>query len=571
MHNINLCNKLLNSLLLDVIIFLYTLYKKGDSFVKHQITSGDGFAINSRKPRSKYAKRRKKPKKLINIIFSQKTTIILLLLLQFVQIFIMFTILNENYNYLSVLFTTLGIIVAIYIVNTDRQPAYKIAWIVPLLIFPVFTTILYLILTNQPYKRKVSNAYVQKNLDTRCYLPEDIELSKKIKEEDPELYRIIRYLDDSAGFPAYGCEDVTYFPLGEDKFAAMLTELRKAEKFIFMEYFIVDDGEMWGEIVDILIEKAFAGVEVRLIVDGMGSQFTMPMKDKKAIEKAGGKVLIFNKFRPMMSTIQNNRDHRKILVVDGNVGFTGGVNIADEYINRLIRFGHWKDTAIMIRGQAVWNLTMMILQMWEVISHETTDYEKYRPTPSDENTTSQGIIVPYSDTPLDSEKIGRMVYMTMINTAKNYLYITTPYFIPDNEILTSLELAAKSGVDVRIITPHIPDKWYIQCLTRSYYMELLNMGVRVYEYVPGFIHAKNCLSDDKRAVVGTINFDYRSLYLHFEDAAFMQDTACIPDIKADFEDLFKNKCHRITHEDVRQLSFASRFMSVILRIFAPML
>ena len=539
--------------------------------MKTRYVSEDGFAINSKKPRSKYSKRRKKPKKLINIIFSQKTTIILMLLLQFVQIFVMFTILNENYNYLSILFSTLGIGVAIYIVNTDRNPAYKLAWIVPLLIFPVFTSILYLILANQPYKRKVSNAYVKKNLDTRCYLPEDTELTEKIKTQDPELYRLVRYLDDSAGFPAYGCEDVTYFPLGEDKFASMVTEMRKAEKFIFMEYFIVDDGEMWGEILDILVEKASAGVEVRLIVDGMGSQFTMPAKDKKAIENAGGRVIIFNKFRPMISTIQNNRDHRKILVIDGNVGFTGGVNIADEYINRLIRFGHWKDTAIMIRGQAVWNLTMMVLQMWEVITHESTDYEKYRPSLSYENTSSQGIIVPYSDTPLDSEKIGRMVYMSMINTSKKYLYISTPYFIPDNEILTSLELAAKSGVDVRIITPHIPDKWYIQCITRSYYIELLNMGVKVYEYVPGFIHAKNCLSDDKRAVVGTINFDYRSLYLHFEDAAFMQDTACIPDIKEDFDDLFENKCHRITYDDVRRLSFASRFMSVILRIFAPLL
>ena len=533
----------------------------------------DDFAINSKKPKpkSKYAKRRKKPKTLFSILFSQKTTIILLLLLQFVQIFIMFTILNENYNYLSILFTTLGIGVAIYIVNTDRNPAYKLAWIVPLLIFPVFTSILYLILTNQPYKRKVSNAYVQKNLDTRCYLPEDEELTKAIEKNDPELYRLIRYLDDSAGFPAYGCEDISYFPLGEDKFAAMTAEMRKAEKFIFMEYFIVDDGEMWGEILDILIEKAFAGVEVRLIVDGMGSQFTMPAKDIKAIEKAGGRVLIFNRFRPMMSTIQNNRDHRKILVIDGNVGFTGGINIADEYINRLIRFGHWKDTAIMIKGQAVWNLTMMILQMWEVISHETTDYDKYRPDVPEEKPETQGIIVPYSDTPLDSEKVGRMVYMTMINTAKKYVYITTPYFIPDNEILVSLELAAKSGIDVRIITPHIPDKWYIQCITRSYYLELLNMGVKVYEYVPGFIHAKTCLADDKRAVVGTINFDYRSLYLHFEDAAFMQDTACIPAIKADIDDLLETKCHRITYDDIRNLSFISRFASVILRIFAPML
>ncbi len=552
-------------------MYLIILLYKGGTTMKTRNVPEDGFVINTKKTRSKYAKRRKKPKTLINIIFSQKTTIILLLLLQFVQIFIVFTILNDNYKYLSVLFSTLGIGVAIYIVNTDRNPAYKLAWIVPLLIFPVFTAILYLILTNQPYKRKVSDAYVQKNLDTRYLLPEDEELTKKVKTADPELYRLLRYLDDAAGFPAYGCDDVTYFPLGEDKFAAMLTEMRKAEKFIFMEYFIVDDGEMWGEILDILLEKAFAGVEVRLIVDGMGSQFTMPAKDIKAIEKAGGRVLIFNKFRPMISTIQNNRDHRKILVIDGNVGFTGGVNIADEYINRLIRFGHWKDTAIMIRGEAVWNLTMMIIQMWEVISHETTEYDRYRPTVPDKKPEAKGIIAPYSDTPLDSEKIGRMVYMTMINTAKEYVYITTPYFIPDNEILTSLELAAKSGIDVRIITPHIPDKWYIQCMTRSYYRELLNMGVKVYEYVPGFIHAKTCLADDKRAVVGTINFDYRSLYLHFEDAAFMQDTPCIPDIRRDLDDLFENKCHLITYKDIRELSFISRFASVILRIFAPML
>lgn len=552
-------------------ILIILISSKGGISLKNRYISEDGFAINSKKPRSKYAKRRKKPKKLINIIFSQKTTIILLLLLQFLQIFLAFTFLSENYSYLSVFFSTLGIGVAIYIVNTDRNPAYKLAWIVPLLIFPVFTTILYIILSNQPYKRKVSNAYVLKNLDTRDYLPEDTELTDNIKKNDPELYRIVRYLDDSAGFPAYGCEDITYFPLGENKFEAMVREMKKAEKFIFMEYFIVDDGEMWGEILDILLEKAFAGVEVKLIVDGMGSQFTMPARDIKAIEKAGGRVLIFNRFRPMISTIQNNRDHRKILVIDGNVGFTGGVNIADEYINRLIRFGHWKDTAVMLKGQAVWNLTMMFIQMWEVISKESISYNDYRPSVPDSKPNTQGIIVPYSDTPLDSEKIGRMVYMSIMNTAKKYLYITTPYFIPDNEILCALELAAKSGVDVRIVTPHIPDKWYIQCLTRSYYLELLNMGVKVYEYVPGFIHAKTCLSDDKRAVVGTINFDYRSLYLHFEDACFMQDTACIPDIKADFIDLFNNKCHRITYEDLRNLSFASRFCSVILRIFAPML
>ena len=524
--------------------------------------------LKERKQREPY---KRKPKTLLNVIFSQKATIILLLVLQFVLIFITFTQLSEHYTYIHVVFSTIAIVLAISILNTNENPAYKLTWIIPMLVLPVFTTVVYILLKNQPGTRKVRNAYAKKCANTRAFLPTDKEVMKAVKEEDSTLYKLCTYIDDRAGYPAYRCEGAEYYPLGEYKFEAMIRELKKAEDFIFMEYFIVDEGEMWSQIMEILLEKVKAGVEIRFLCDGMGSQFTLPSKDLKKLRKNGIKCLIFNKFHPMMSTIQNNRDHRKILVVDGKVAFNGGINLADEYINRRIRFGHWKDTAVMIKGEAVWNYTMMFLQMWEVISGDTAQYDMYRPKSTGEVRRCKGYVIPYSDSPLDDEDVGKLVYMDMINNAQDYVYITTPYFIPDNEMMTALELAAKSGVDVRIITPHIPDKWYIHCITKSYYRDLLAIGVKVYEYTPGFIHAKNFLSDDKKAVVGTINLDYRSLYLHFECATYMYDTECIKDIRADFNDLFENKCHMITAEDCRKISFFSRFASIILRMFAPLL
>ncbi len=529
--------------------------------------------MNEKQDNISNKKRHKKPKRLIQIIFSQKATIILLLALQFLLIFLTFTSLSEQYTYLHVLFSTISMVLAISLLNTNENPAYKLAWIVPLLAVPVFTTVLYLMLSNQPGTRKVKNKYAKKCANTRAFLTTDQKLMSRLKSDDPELYKLARYVDICGGYPTYEGQSAEYFPLGDDKYPAMIRELKKAESFIFIEYFIVDDGEMWGEIMDILIEKSNSGVEVRFLCDGMGSQFTLPSRDLKALRQNGVKCLIFNKFRPMISTILNNRDHRKILVVDGKVAFNGGVNIADEYINRIERFGHWKDNAVMIRGEAVWNFTMMFLQMWEVISGDNAQYDMYRLKKSDsgDSLPKKGYVIPYADSPLDNEEVGKFVYIDMINTAKDYIYITTPYFIPDNELMTALEMAAKSGIDVRVITPHIPDKWYIHCITKSYYRDLLAIGVKVYEYDPGFIHAKTFLSDDKKAIVGTINLDYRSLYLHFECATYMYGMDCIKDIRADFDDLFANKCHLVTPEEVRNISFGSRFASVLLRIFAPLL
>lgn len=398
---------------------------------------------------------KKKPKKLINMIFSQKTTIILLLALQLIFIFIIFQSFAVHYAYLHIVFSTVAIVLAIYILNSSENPAYKLAWIVPLVIVPIFTVVLYILFKNQFSTRKVRNLYAKKSANTRPFLKTNKQIMSYLHESEPDFYKLANYVDKSGGYPVCGNTEVTYFPLGEDKYKAMLEELQKAQEFIFMEYFIIDDGEMWREIVKILLEKAKAGVEVRLLYDGMGSQFTLPFRYKKKLTDQGVKCLVFNPFRPMLSTIQNNRDHRKILVVDGNVAFNGGVNIADEYINRKERFGHWKDTAVMLKGDGVWNFTMMFLQMWEVISGDKTEYNMYRPTVK--NVVNNGYVIPYGDSPLDDENVGELVYMDMINNAKDYIYISTPYLIPDNEMLTVLGYAAKSGVDVRIITPEIPD------------------------------------------------------------------------------------------------------------------
>ena len=342
---------------------------------------------------------KKKPKKLINMIFSQKTTIILLLALQLIFIFIIFQSFAVHYAYLHIVFSTVAIVLAIYILNSSENPAYKLAWIVPLVIVPIFTVVLYILLKNQFSTRKVRNLYAKESANTRPFLKTNEQIMSYLHESEPDFYKLANYVDKSGGYPVCGNTEVTYFPLGEDKYKAMLEELQKAQEFIFMEYFIIDYGEMWREIVKILLEKAKAGVEVRLLYDGMGSQFTLPFRYKKKLTDQGVKCLVFNPFRPMLSTIQNNRDHRKILVIDGNVAFNGGVNIADEYINRKERFGHWKDTAVMLKGDGVWNFTMMFLQMWEVISGDKTEYNMYRPTVK--NVVNNGYVIPYGDSPLD--------------------------------------------------------------------------------------------------------------------------------------------------------------------------
>ena len=510
---------------------------------------------------------KKKPKKLIRIAFSKKTTIILLLLIQFTLILLTFTTLSWMSTYVRIIFSMLSVFLGFVIINTNENPAYKLAWIVPLIAVPVFTSVLYLILNNQYSSRRLKTKYAKKCEETKKYLKTERTLLSDIAKEDRDFEKMVRYIDHYGGYPAYRNSEAVYLPFGETKFAVMLEELRKAKKFIFMEYFIIDDGKMWQAVVDILLEKVTQGVEVRLIYDGMGSQFTLPFRYKQKMAEKGIKTLVFNPFRPMISSVQNNRDHRKILVVDGNVGITGGVNIADEYINQKNRFGHWKDTAIMLKGAAVQSFTLMFLQMWNM-TEEKPSWEECRLSfPAD---SSDGFVMPYCDAPLDGEKVGECVYMDMLYRSISYIHIMTPYLILDNELEAALKYAAMRGVEVKIILPGIPDKMSAYSLAKTHYKSLMKAGVKIYEYTPGFVHAKVFVSDDEKAVVGTINLDYRSLYHHFECATYLYRTSCISEIEQDFQQTLK-KCRRVTKESVRNEKLSIKIRGRILKLFAPLM
>ena len=356
-------------------------------------------------------------------------------------------------------------------------------------------------------------------------------------------------------------------------YPVLLEELRKAERYIFMEYFIVEKGEMWDSILEILKEKAAAGVEVRFMYDGMCSLTLMPYGYPKQLEKYGIHCKMFSPVRPVLSSYQNNRDHRKITVIDGHTAFTGGVNLADEYINRKVRFGHWKDTAIMLKGDAATGFLMMFLQMWNITEHRTDDYARYlyRPaTQKPKEPDCTGFVMPYGDSPLDNETVGQHVYMDILNESRYYVHIMTPYLILDSDMITSLTFAAKRGIETIIIMPHIPDKIYAYLLARSYYAELLQAGVKIYEYMPGFVHAKVFTSDNTKAVVGSINMDYRSLHLHFECAVYLFRNPAVQQAEADFQETLKH-CQEITLEDCRTYPMPKKIAGKVLRLFAPLM
>ena len=351
----------------------------------------------------------------------------------------------------------------------------------------------------------------------------------------------------------------------------MIEELKKAKHYIFIEYFIIEEGFMWDSVLDILIKKVREGVDVRVIYDDFGCICKLPHHYDEKLRELGIKCVVFNPVTPVVTVRHNTRDHRKILVIDGHTGFTGGINLADEYINRVERFGHWKDASIMLKGDAVWSLTVMFLQTWNFYNNFIEDYDNYRPEKFKvEEIESDGYVQPYGDSPLDNERLGEFTYLNMINRAKDYIYINTPYFIVDNEITTALELAAKSGVDVRIVTPCVPDKWYVHILTRSYYEQLISVGVKIYEYTPGFIHSKTFVCDDELGVVGTINLDFRSLYFHFECGIWLYKTKSVMEIKEDFLKTL-DVCHEVTLEECRNVKWYIRIIRSFLRVFAPLM
>lgn len=512
-------------------------------------------------------------RKILSKILSSKILLVgIAVLIQVVWLGIMLWNASTYSRYINILIQVLTFCMVLWLINKRTNPAYKLAWTILILVLPVLGALIYFLFGRSTIARKMERRFDEFRTTDIYKLEENPRVREMLDNESREYSNQSKYLRDYAGYPLCGNVESQYFAVGDDLFPAMIDELKKAEKYIFLEYFIIADGYMWRTIRDILEEKAAAGVDVRLIYDDFGCASRLPQRFYKRLQAKGIKCACFNPLRPIVNIILNNRDHRKILVVDGNVAFTGGINIADEYINQYSRFGHWKDSGIMIKGPAVWNFTAMFLQMWSVITRMEPELDKFAPpaysipVPDKYN----GYIQPYSDVPLDNETVGENVYINIISHAKKYIYIFTPYLIIDNEMMTTLCLAAKSGVDVRIVTPEIPDKKIVYLLTQSYYEELIEAGVRIYQYLPGFIHSKSFVCDDVVATVGTINMDYRSLYLHFECGTWLYDCACIEDIKADAIKTMAVS-REITLEFCKKRNIFIRFGQSILRLFAPML
>lgn len=470
----------------------------------------------------------------------------------------------------SLLLRVISLLCCLGIISKREKDAYKLTWIFLILLFPVFGGVFYLLLQvwSSPRWIRKRDDIIYRQTRPLYLLPGD--RLNELCRELPQNAAQMRYLQRYAGFPAYTGTETRFLPSGEEKFQVMLEELRKAERYIFLEYFIIEPGTMWDAVLEVLEEKAKQGVDVRLLYDGIGCLLRLPHEYPRFLESKGIRCRVFNPFRPFLSTIQNNRDHRKICVVDGKSAITGGVNLADEYINAVERFGHWKDAALLLRGQAAWSMTLMYLEMWAAVTGKADAYADFYPWRKEPCPQSgMGVVQPYGDTPLDQENVGEHVYRQILDSARDYVYITTPYLILDATMLSSLSLAAKSGVDVRIITPHKWDKYLVHMTTRTYYRQLMDAGVRIYEYTPGFIHAKTFVSDDCCATVGTTNLDYRSLYLHFECGVWMHGTPAVAHVKEDFLKTLE-QCREMHPEDCRE-NMLTQLFHEILHVFAPLM
>lgn len=516
--------------------------------------------------------KREEWRKLLRLLFGRTTFIAIALLIQILVLFAAFRWIS-NYVVVYGGFVFLSTVIVIYIINKRQNPYYQMAWIIPVLVIPVFGVLFYIFVELQVGTKRIRERLERQIKETENYLRQDRDVLERLKKVSRRASHLAGYMKNFGGYPIYDKTYVEYFPLGDDMYPVLLKELRQAKRYIFMEYFIIERGIMWDTILEILEERANAGVEVRVMYDGMCSLYQLPNRYPEELRKKGIQCKMFSPIRPVLSTYQNNRDHRKLTVIDGHTAFTGGINLADEYINQKIRFGHWKDTAIMLKGEAVNSMLMMFLQMWNVTETKPEQYENYLKS-SDyfypPHLNMDGYVMPYGDSPLDDETVGQYVYMDILNEARQYVHIMTPYLILDNDMITALTFAAKRGIETIIIMPHIPDKVYAYWTARSYYQELLEAGVKIYEYTPGFIHAKVFSSDHEKAVVGSINLDYRSLYLHFECAAYLYKHEAVAQVECDFQETL-SKCQEITIQDCQEYPVLKKIVGRTLRVFAPLM
>ncbi len=471
---------------------------------------------------------------------------------------------------LTAVMILISLILVVIIINDSSNPSYKIAWIVPILVMPLFGAPLYFIFG----KKKLSNRIVNKLVASFTKMAEIIPLNDKIFKEvenlDKNVSKQFSYIYQTANVPLYKGTKTAFLKTGEVFHEALLEELRKAKNFIFLEYFIIEEGVMWDSVLEILKEKAAEGVDVRIIYDDLGTISLLPKDYPKKLARFGIKAHIFNPFHASLDSFLNYRDHRKITVIDGHVGFAGGINLADEYINVVTRFGLWKDSSVLLKGEAVSAITVMFLQLWYYLENTTEEEMDYTSFLCKKRYEDDGYVQPFGDSPISGHLTGELSYMNIINNATKYVYITTPYLVLDNEMITALGLAAKSGIDVRIMTPRIPDKVYVHVVTRSNYPALLKAGVKIYEYKPGFIHSKTVVADDTLGIVGTTNFDFRSFYLHFENGVFMYKSKCVGELKKEYLDMLLVS-EDMTYKKYKALPLNKRILGKILRLFSPIM
>ena len=508
-----------------------------------------------------------------NIFTRMHLTIFLLVIQIAVFLFLLYRIF-VYLPFITYIAYAISIVVALILIKKDKASAYKVSWIIIVLGVPILGGLLYLLVGDKRPLKKIA-AHAEEHALIAKTLESD-DMPDMSQSKDPRRADSFEYIRKISAYHTYENIHTTYYPMGEIMFEDMLTELSAAQKFIFLEFFIVKKSHMWDRICEILVEKAAQGVEVRVVVDDLGSFKLFTSAYVAALTAKNVKIIRFNPIIPFLSLFMNNRDHRKILVIDGHTAFNGGLNISDEYINLTSPFGLWKDTGVCLKGAAAWSFTLMFIEMWDTFCKKEDridNYEPYRYKAKESGIEQQvlspnGLVLPFGDSPLDSDELGENVYIDILNQAKNYVYIFTPYLILSEKMIYAIQMAARRGVDVRIVMPGIPDKKIVFRLSRSYYEYLLKAGTRVYEYTPGFMHAKSFVSDDEVAVVGTINLDYRSLYLHFECATLLYRTNIIPEIKEDALQVIDESKEILPD---RKRCFWNDMADAVLHLFAPLM
>lgn len=501
------------------------------------------------------------------ILSSRLFIVSVLILIQISVIVLPMVFLSAFYVPLFLLFEAASFFIAITILNRNNNPDFKIAWLIPVLCFPVGGALLYIMFGRTHLNKKNTKKLRDAVENFKGIITPNYELLDTLGETNAHIKREANYIISNSRSNVYAFTETEFLNPGALFFEELIVELKKSETYIFLEYFIIGEGEMWQRIFEILCEKASAGVEVRLIYDDIGTINLLPVDFPEKMKEKGINTVVFNPYKPSLDRFMNYRDHRKFAIIDGKVAFTGGINIADEYINRKERFGFWEDSCVKLNGDAVQKVVVLYLEMWYFVTGEKQDTQKYVIS---YRCRKDGFVIPFSDEPLIRGLIHENAYINVIDDAKKYVYICTPYLILDDVMENALIRAAKSGVDVKIITPHIPDKKLIFEMTRANYERLIDSGVGIYEFVPGFIHTKMIISDDTTAIVGTCNFDYRSFYLHFENGVWMYRSKAVTQAVQSFLNSLSSSV-KITAEFCSDLTFGRRLIRSLLKVLSPLL